>query len=130
MNQAVKITEGRGMESSHLLATQLLLEQWARWRFYQSGEVKGYPREVPFYRMMRGTAVSQPHITDEMGERIDYAVTRLTDRCPEQGEAIKLRYLEGDSPGKIGRTLGVGETRAREILRQGYTAIEWILDCS
>lgn len=118
------------MESNHLLATQLLLEQWARWRYYQSGEVKGYPREVPFYRLMRGTGVSAPYITDEQGEKIDYAVTRLCDRCPDQGQAIKLRYLEGDSPGKIGRVLGVGETRARDILRQAYTAIDWLLEMS
>jgi len=128
MNAAIKI--GGGMESSNYLATQLLLEQWARWRYYQSGEVKGYPREVPFYRMMRGTGVSQPYITDETGERVDYAVTRLSERCPDQGQAIKARYLDGDSPAKIGRALYIGETRAREILRQGVTAIEWIMECS
>lgn len=119
-----------GMESTHYLSTQLLLEQWARWRYYQSGEVKGYPREVPFYRMMRGTSVSQPYITDEAGERVDYAVTRLCDRCPDQGQAIKSRYLDGESPAKIGRSLGIGETRARELLRQGVVAIEWILEMS
>lgn len=127
---AQPITKGIYMESNHLLATQLLLEQWARWRYYQSGEVKGYPREVPFYRMMRGSGVSSPHITDEVAERVDYAVTRLCDRCPDQGQAVKLRYLEGDSPAKIGRVLCVGETRARELLRQGVTALDWILECT
>jgi len=110
------------------VSAQLLLEQWGRWRYYQSGEVKGYPREVPFYRMMRGSGVSAPYITDDMGELVDYAVTRLTHRCPDQGQAIKLRYLDGESPATIGRKLSVGETKARELLRQGVTAIEWIID--
>lgn len=123
-------TTGYGMESNHQLATQLLLEQWARWRYYQSGDVKGYPREVPFYRLMRGTAVSAPHITDSTGERIDYAVARLCDRCPDQGGAIKARYLEGHSTARIGRLMHIPETRARELLRQGVTAVSWILECS
>jgi Phage antitermination protein Q len=122
------ITKRDCMESNHLLATQLLLEQWARWRHLNSGEVRGYPREVPFYRMMRGTAISQPYITDVMGEQVDGAVTRLCNRCPDQGEAVKLRYLEGHSPGKIGRQIGVGETKARDLLRCGVIAIEWILE--
>ena len=130
MGAAQPITRGVGMESNHLLATQLMLEQWARWRYYQSGEVKGFPREVPFYRMMRGTGVSAPYITDDMGERVDYAVTRLCDRCPDQGQAIKARYLDGDSPARIGRALGIGETRARELLKQGVGAVSWILECA
>lgn len=80
--------------------------------------------------MMRGTGVSAPYITDEQGEKVDYAVTRLCDRCPDEGAAIKLRYLDGESPGRIGRQLGVGETRARELLKQGAMGIEWILECS
>jgi hypothetical protein len=117
-------------EPDRVLSTQFKLEQWARWRDYQTGEVKGYPREVPFYRLMRGTAVSAPMITDSLGERVDYAVTRLCARCPDQGQAIKLRYLDGHNPGRIGREMKTGETKARELLRAGESAIEWILDCT
>mgnify|MGYP003531419792 FL=1 len=121
---------GADMESNHRIATQILLEQWARWRYYQSGEVKGYPREVPFYRMMRGTGVSSSYITDAAGERVDYAVARLCDRCPDQGQIIKLRYLDGKPPARIARELFIGETRARQLLAQGELGIEWSLDCS
>lgn len=129
MNAALKTT-GAVMDSNHRIATQLLLEQWTRWRYYQSGEVKGYPREVPFYRMMRGTAVSSPHISDDTAQRVDYAVTRLSDRCPDQGQIVKLRYLDGKPPATIARELHIGETRARQLLAQGEYAIEWILEVS
>lgn len=115
-------------ESTYQLKTQTLLEEWAKWRYYQSGEVRGYPREVPFYRLMRGTAVSSPIITDEVGERVDAAVTRLCNRCPDQGQAIKMRYLQGHNSGSIGREMKIGETSARQLLKSGETAIEWILD--
>lgn len=118
------------MESNHRIATQILLEQWARWRYYQSGEVRGYPREVPFYRMMRSGAVSSPHITDETAQRVDYAVTRLSDRCPDQGAVVKLRYLDGKTPSRIARELHIGETRARQLLAQGEYAVEWIIEVS
>jgi len=117
------------MESNHRIATQILLEQWARWRYYQSGEVRGYPREVPFYRMMRSGAVSSPHITDEQAQRVDAAVGRLSARCPDQGQCIRLRYLDGKSLRFIATALAVPKTRAEDLLKQGVLAIEWIIEC-
>jgi len=118
------------MDSNYRLNTQMLLEQWAIWRYYQSGEVRGYPREVPFYRMMRGASVSQPHITDEQGQRVDAAVARLSARCADQGQCVRLRYLEGKSLRFIATALHIPKTRAEDLLKQGVLAVEWILDCT
>jgi DNA-directed RNA polymerase specialized sigma24 family protein len=120
--------QGAAMESNNRIHTQLLLEQWAKWRYYQSGAVLGYPREVPFYRLMRGSGVGDPYITDAKAERVDAAVARLCNRCPDQGEIVKLRYLDGKAPARIARELHIGETRARQLLAQGEYAIEWVLE--
>jgi len=112
------------------LATQVLLEQWGLMCNRQTGEVKGYPPEVPFYRMMRGTAVSMPWITDSDWDRVDYAVRRLSQRCPDQGAIIKLRYVEYLPPAKIARKIRCGETAARQELSRAVEAIKWILECT
>jgi len=121
---------GACMESNHRLNTQLLLEGWALWRYYQSGEVKGYPREVPFYRLMRGASVSGSILTDEQAQRVDAAVGRLSARCPDQGQCIRLRYLDGKSLRFIATALDVPKTRAEDLLKSGVLAVEWILDCT
>ena len=118
------------MESNHSRATRSLLIEWARWRDYQSGEVKGFPGEVPFYRMMRGSSVSGPLITDDTAERVDSAVSRLTNRCPDQGAVLTLYYRDYKSIPDICKSQKIGETRARELLRTAENAIEWILDCT
>jgi hypothetical protein len=112
------------MESTYQIKIQSMLEQWAIWTSQQSGEVKGYPREVPFYRMMRGASVSAPSVSDFLGELVDGAVTSLSQTYPQEGKAIKLRYLEGMSHKRMGREIGVSETRARELQRQGERYIE------
>jgi len=117
------------MESNHRIATQILLEQWARWRYYQSGEVKGYPREVPFYRLMRGASVSGSILTDEQAQRVDAAVGRLSARCPDQGQCIRLRYLDGKSLRFIATEMGIPKTRAEDLLKSGVLAVEWVLEC-
>lgn len=116
------------MESNHARYTRSLLAEWAKWRYYQSGEVKGFPHEVPFYRLFRGASVGGPVITDDQAEKVDSAVSRLMQRCPDQGSVLALYYLESMPPLKIGKRLDYGETRVRELLKQAENAIEWILD--
>jgi len=112
------------MESTYRIKIQTMLESWAKWTFQQSGEVRGYPREVPFYRMMRGASVSSPDVPDELGEKVDAAVSRLCHAYPNEGEAIKLRYLEGNSHKTIGRAIRVSETTAGDLIRAGERFIE------
>jgi DNA-directed RNA polymerase specialized sigma24 family protein len=116
------------MESTYQIKIQSMLEQWALWTSQQSGEVKGYPREVPFYRMMRGASVSAPAVADSVGEAVDGAVSRLCQVYPPEGEAIKLRYLEGNSHKTIGRALRVSETTAGDLIRAGERYIEGAID--
>lgn len=127
MNAAIKI--GGGMESTYIRVTCSLLAAWAQNRHRESGEVKGYPPEVPFYRLIRGSSVGGLPITDEQYDRVDAAVSKLCHRCPDQGEALKLSYLDHMPNKKIGERLDVGETRARELVRQAENAVDWILEC-
>jgi len=116
------------MEGTYQLKVEAWLHSWVIWRYQQSGEVKGFPREVPFYRMMRGASVSAPAVDDAIGERVDGAVSSLCQNYPDEGTAIKLRYLEGMSHKTIGRALRVSETRARELQRQGERYVEGCLN--
>lgn len=116
------------MESTYRIKIQTMLEQWAIWQCQQNGEVRGYPREVPFYRMMRGASVSAPSIPDTIGEAVDGAVSKLSHAYPQEGEAIKLRYLEGNSHKTIGRTLRVSESTAGDLIRSGERYIEGAID--
>lgn len=115
------------MESSYARVTQGLLAEWARWHYYRSGEVRGYPHEVPFYRLFRAGGIREALVTDEEAERIDRAVAKLSARCPDQAAVLKLYYLEGMTIQTIARKTGY-RTRAAQLLRQAETAIEWILD--
>lgn len=118
------------MESTHRLAIEYDVEQWGIWNRYATGEVKGYPREVPFYRLMRGRSVRSASITEDRVDLINAAMRRLRERCPDQERILRLRYVDDLKPSKIGKLLGLGETRVREVIRQGLTAIEWIVECT
>jgi Phage antitermination protein Q len=124
----VTIRTGACVESKYQIKIQSMLEQWAIWTSQQSGAVRGYPREVPFYRMMRGASVSAPSIPDSIGEAVDGAVSKLCHVYPSEGEAIKLRYLEGNSHKTIGRALRVSETTAGDLIRSGERYIEGAID--
>lgn len=130
MGAVQPITRGAGMESNHFRRTDYELDQWGFWSRTRTGEVRGYPREVPFYRMMRGSGVRDANIPEDRADQISNAHRRLTDRCPDQGMVIKLKYVEQLSHAKIGKQMGFSETRSRELWRQGVNAIEWILECS
>jgi hypothetical protein len=127
MNAAL-ITRGAGMESNYKLATHSLLTEWARWRFYQSGEVSGYPRQVPFYRLFRGASVSGVLITDDIAEKVDRAVSRIRQKDEDQARVLELYYLEHKTLAQIGEKTGVHRLVATERLRLAQNAVEWIMD--
>lgn len=117
-----------GIESTYFRKTDYELDQWGVWNRYRTGEVRGYPREVPFYRMMRGSGVRDANIAEDRADQISAAHRRLSNRCPDQGRVVYLKYVEQYSHAKIGKELGITETRSRELWKQGVHAIEWILD--
>jgi len=115
------------MESTYSRAVRGLLTEWAIWHHYQSGEVKGYPTRTPFDRM-RGGGARSALIADIDAEKVDRAVARLDQRCPDQAGVLKLYYLEGMSIDTIRVKLRISRPDATQTLRQAETAVEWILD--
>jgi hypothetical protein len=121
------------MESNHGRLVSSLLSEWAKWRHYQSGEVRGYPTAIPTERL-RGSSVSSALIMDSQAEVVDRAVAKLAARCPDQGTVLKLYYLERPNLGWVGDRVTdqygrrIGRQAATVKLRQAESAIEWILE--
>jgi hypothetical protein len=108
--------------------TEWLLEQWGYWRM----DGMGVPRYVsPLYALMRDNVpceggVKQYSLTDDLALIIDGAVSRLINRDDQMGNFIWL-YFGAKWPAlRIGRENGIGEAKAREIIKAG---VAWI-DCA
>ncbi len=108
--------------------TEWLLEQWGYWRM----DGMGVPRYVsPLYALMRDHVpceggVKQYSLTDDLALIIDGAVSRLIKRDDQMGNFIWL-YFGAKWPAlRIGRENGIGEAKAREIIKAG---VAWI-DCA
>jgi len=114
------------MESTYSRAVQADLAGWSIWHHQQSGVVRGYPNAIPTERL-RGSTVKSAPITDEVAEKVDSSVAKLCVRSPDQGEVLKLYYLEHKTLSEIGRRLGIGRMIATQRLKQAETAIEWII---
>lgn len=127
MRAALK-TIGGEMESNHRLLVQDLLIEWAKWQSYQSGVVKGYPMETPFYRMMRSTAVRDAMISDEVAVSVDRAVAALDKRSPTLAKVLRMNYLNHDGYSAIGREIKESRDEVKRMLRQAETAIEYTLE--
>lgn len=108
--------------------TEWLLEQWGYWRM----DGIGVPRYVsPLYALIRDNVpceggVKQYSLTDDLALIIDGAVSRLINRDEQMGNFIWL-YFGAKWPAlRIGRENGIGEAKAREIIKAG---VAWI-DCA
>ena len=108
--------------------TEWLLEQWGFWRM----DGMGVPRYVsPLYALMRDNVpceggVKEYSLTDDLALIIDGAVSRLIKRDDQMGNFIWL-YFGAKWPAlRIGRENGIGEAKAREIIKAG---VAWI-DCA
>ncbi len=108
--------------------TEWLLEQWGYWRM----DGMGVPRYVsPLYALMRDNVpceggVKHYSLTDDLALIIDGAVSRLINRDDQMGNFIWL-YFGAKWPAlRIGRENGIGEAKAREIIKAG---VAWI-DCA
>jgi hypothetical protein len=108
--------------------TEWLLEQWGFWRM----DGMGVPRYVsPLYALIRDNVpceggVKEYSLTDDLALVVDGAVARLINRDDQMGNFIWL-YFGAKWPAlRIGRENGIGEAKAREIIKAG---VAWI-DCA
>ena len=102
--------------------TEFLLEQWGRWR----KEGMGLPRLA--------SANSEPCelpsscITDDVALAIDAAVGRLTRRDKQMGRFILFYYGDRRPALWIGREHGMGEAKARELIKAGVAWLDGYLE--
>lgn len=108
--------------------TEWLLEQWGFWRM----DGMGVPRYVsPLYALIRDNTpcvggVKEYSLTDDLALVIDGAVSRLIHRDVQMGDFIWL-YFGAKWPAlRIAREAGIGEAKAREIIKAG---VAWV-DCA
>lgn len=108
--------------------TEWLLEQWGYWRM----DGMGVPRYVsPLYALIRDNApceggVKEYSLTDDLALVLDGAVARLINRDDQMGNFIWL-YFGAKWPAlRIARENGIGEAKAREVIKAG---VAWI-DCA
>lgn len=108
--------------------TAWLLEQWGWWRM----DGMGVPRYIsPSYALMRDNTnieggIKAYSMVDDVALVIDGAIARLTARDQQMGDFIWL-YFGAKWPAlRIGREHGLGEAKAREIIKAG---VAWI-DCA
>lgn len=105
VNQAVKITEGRGMALSDIKTTEWLLINWGRWAYANRGLSLNYSSIEPYERM-RAAPPPEPAISDHEATVIDKAVSDLRVARPAEGEILALYYIGGKTYRSLGRDLG------------------------
>ncbi len=108
--------------------TEYLLEQWGWWRM----DGMGVPSYVsPLYALIRDNTpgeggIKQYVLTDEVALVVDGAVARLTKRDQLMGNFIWLYFGSKWPALRIAREAGIGEAKAREVIKAG---VAWI-DCA
>lgn len=108
--------------------TEYLLEQWGWWRM---GGI-GVPRYVsPLYALIRDNNVTEGGIknyciTDDLALVVDRAVAKLATRDAQMGNFIWLYFGEKWPALRIARENGMGEAKARELIKAG---VAWV-DCA
>lgn len=125
----------RGSIKNPMGDTEWLLEQWGYWRM--SG--MGVPRYVsPAFAIMRDNVEQMGgisfSITDELAMAVDGAVARLIARekgradGPLMGDCLWL-YFGAKWPAlRIGRHYGIGERKARELIKAGVAWVDSALE--
>lgn len=110
--------------------TEWMLEQWGYWRM----DGMGVPRYVsPLYALIRDNTqcqggVKEYSVTDDLALVLDGAVARLTKRDQQMGNFIWL-YFGAKWPAlRIARENGIGEAKAREVIKAGVAWIDSALE--
>ncbi len=108
--------------------TEYLLEQWGWWRM----DGMGVPDYVsPLYALIRDNnastgGIKNYSVTDEVAMAIDRAVARLSIREEQMGNFIWLYFGVKWPALRIAREGGIGEAKAREVIKAG---VAWV-DCA
>jgi hypothetical protein len=108
--------------------TEYLLEQWGWWRM----DGMGVPRYVsPLYALIRDNNVTEGGtknycVTDDVALVVDRAVAKLAQRDAQMGNFIWLYFGEKWPALRIARENGMGEAKARELIKAG---VAWV-DCA
>lgn len=98
--------------------TEELLEQWGYWVIQGSGvSACQAPGSRP-----------TPMITDDEALLIDRLVGRLGHRYPECGEVILRYYTSGAPFAQVGKRMGFGEEKTRQLWKAGVAWIDGALE--
>lgn len=98
--------------------TEEMLEQWGMWVIQGSG-------------VSRCQAVGDrptPMITDDEGLLIDRLVGRLGQRYAEAAEVVLRYYTSGAPFAAVGRRMGFGEEKTRQLWKAGVAWIDGALE--
>jgi len=98
--------------------TQELLEHWGMWVVQGSGVAAC---QAPGDR-------ATPMITDDEALLVDRLVGRLGRGYPEAGEVILRYYTSGAPLSVVGRLMGFGEEKARQLWKVGVAWIDGALE--
>jgi len=116
--------------------TEWMLEQWGYWRM--SG--MGVPRYVsPSFALMRDNvqqeSCSSYNITDELAMTIDGCIALLGRReseravdCVKMSDCLWLYYGAKYTAVRVGKQFGIGEAKARELIKSGVAWIDGRLE--
>lgn len=97
-----------------------LLEHWGRWVVLGSGVSCCASRE---------NDIADPMITDDEALLIDGLVGRLRSRYAESGNVIISYYTSRDTALiSVGKKLGFGEEKTRQLWKAGVAWIDGALD--
>ena len=100
--------------------TEDMLEHWGRWVVLGSGVSCCASRE---------NDLPTPMITDDDALVIDGLVGRLRDRYVESGDVIIKYYTSRDAAlMAVGKKLGFGEEKTRQLWKVGIAWIDGALD--
>ncbi len=98
--------------------TQELLEHWGLWVTQGAGVSSCQaPAERP-----------TPMITDDEALLIDRLIGRLGQRYPECGEVILRYYTSGATFQVVGKRMGFGEEKTRQLWKAGVAWIDGALE--
>lgn len=99
---------------------EYLLEHWGRWVVLGSGVSCCASRE---------NTILDPMITDDDALFIDGLVGRLNKRYPECGQVIIKYYTSRDAALRdVGKKLGFGEEKTRQLWKAGVAWVDGALD--
>lgn len=99
--------------------TESLLEQWGIWVRQGTGNLSC---AVPSW------SLPTARLTDDEGLELDGLVARLGTRHPIWGEALVMYYTTGKTFEQVGKSLGMGDEKARQSVKAGVAWVDGALE--